>query len=106
MFAEEDNKEVIERTLDCIREMCEVLGAGAIVNKLEDLVKVLLQLLDKKAFCQLKGGAGNANMDEDDEDGEKDDEEEEEDEEDLDHDEIILGNTTDLIIDLSKCLGD
>lgn len=45
-------------------------------------------------------------MDEDDEDGEKDDEEEEEDEEDLDHDEIILGNTTDLIIDLSKCLGD
>ena len=46
-------------------------------------------------------------MDEDDEDGEKEeDDEEEEDEEDLDHDEIILGNTTDLIIDLSKCFGD
>jgi len=35
-----------------------------------------------------------------------DDEEESEDEEDLDHDEMILGCTTDLIISLSKATGD
>jgi hypothetical protein len=33
-------------------------------------------------------------------------EEEEEDEEDLDHDEIILGNATDVLISVSKALGD
>jgi hypothetical protein len=44
---------------------------------------------------------------EDNEDEEKDSEEEDsDDEEDLDHDEIILGNTTDVVIALSKALGD
>ena len=33
-------------------------------------------------------------------------EEESDEDEDLDHDEIILGNTTDVIIALSKALGD
>lgn len=33
IFEEEDNKEVIEKTLECIREMCEVLGPAAIANK-------------------------------------------------------------------------
>ena len=51
---------------------------------------------------------GNDDMDEEEEEGkdENDSEEDEEDEEDLDHDEIILGNTTDLIVSLSKCMGD
>ena len=35
-----------------------------------------------------------------------DEEEESEDEEDLDHDELVLGCTTDLIISLSKATGD
>lgn len=37
--------------------------------------------------------------------GEKDSDEEEEDSEDMDHDEIILGNSTDLIISMSNALG-
>ena len=49
-------------------------------------------------------------MDEDEEgdDGFKDEDEEEDDEddEDLDHDEIILGNTTDVISELAHALGD
>ena len=48
-------------------------------------------------------------MGEDEEEAFEDDEEEEEEEEneeDLDHDEIILGNTTDVIIAMSKVLGD
>lgn len=43
----------------------------------------------------------------DQEDIEEDEEEEEDDDdEDIDHDEIILGNTTDVIISLSRALGD
>ena len=42
IFEEEENKEVIEKTLECIREMCEVLGPAAIVNQVEKITKVLL----------------------------------------------------------------
>jgi len=48
-------------------------------------------------------------MEEEDEDGfkdEDDEEDEEDDDEDMDHDEIILGNTTDLIIEMARALGD
>ena len=46
--------------------------------------------------------------DEEGDDGFKDEDEEEEDEddEDLDHDEIILGNPTDVISELAHALGD
>lgn len=44
--------------------------------------------------------------DEDDEEQEEEEGSDEEDEEDMDHDEIILGNTTDVIIAMSKALGD
>lgn len=37
---------------------------------------------------------------------ESDSDYDEEDDEDLDHDEVILGNTTDVVISLSNCLGD
>ncbi len=36
----------------------------------------------------------------------EDEEEDEDDDEDLDHDEIILGNATDVLISVSKALGD
>lgn len=39
-------------------------------------------------------------------DDSEDEEEGSEDEEDLDHDEIILGNATDVLISVSKVLGD
>jgi len=35
----------------------------------------------------------------------KESDDEEEDEDDMDHDEIILGNTTDVIISMSKAMG-
>lgn len=35
IFEDEANKEVIEKTLECIREMCEELGPGSIVNQLD-----------------------------------------------------------------------
>lgn len=32
IFEDEQNKEVIEKTLECIRELAEELGPGSIVN--------------------------------------------------------------------------
>lgn len=32
IFEDEQNKEVIEKTLECIRDFCEELGPSAIVN--------------------------------------------------------------------------
>lgn len=68
-------------------------------------------MLEKKAFCQTKTTDDEDIGDNDDKKEYEDDEEvpdddEDDDEEDIDHDEIILGNTTDLIISLSKALGD
>ncbi len=67
--------------------------------------------MDKRAFCQVKNKDFGGEAEEEEEDAdefkdEPDDDEEDEDEEDLDHDEIILGNTTDVIIALSKAYGD
>ena len=57
IFEQEDNKEVIEKTLECVREACEVFGPGVIAPHAAKLIeKVVLPLLDKKAFCQMKGG--------------------------------------------------
>jgi importin-4 len=54
------------------------------------------------------GSGEKAEGDDDDEDGEDhgDDDEDDDDEEDMDHDEIILGNTTDVIIEVARALGD
>jgi hypothetical protein len=38
IFEEEENKEVIEKTLECVREMCEVLGPAAIATHSDKLV--------------------------------------------------------------------
>jgi hypothetical protein len=69
LFEAEDSKEVIEKTLECIREMCEEYGPSSIVDHADKLVETLLLLLDKKAFCQVKGaGSGNKGDGEEEED--------------------------------------
>jgi hypothetical protein len=42
---------VIEKTLECIREMGEDLGPGSIVNNLDNILKYVVMLLEKRAFC-------------------------------------------------------
>lgn len=54
IIEDEDSKEVIEKTLECIRDVCEELGPGAIVNQIDKIVNFVNLLLDKKAFCQTK----------------------------------------------------
>jgi hypothetical protein len=70
LFDQEDNKEVIEKTLECFREMCEVFGPAGVEKHTDKIVEVILLLLDKKAYCQTKGkekGDKDNGMDEEDE---------------------------------------
>lgn len=75
------------------------MGPAGLTNNLDLVMASLEQLLEKSARCQIKMG-GNV-MDDSDEQ-----EQSESDDEDLDHDEIILGNATDVVISVSKALGD
>ena len=109
-MAKELNKEVIEKVLECVRDMADEMGPASLEDHMEWIVGCLEQLLDKTAPCQTGEmqedgtgeNAGNAAGDEDD----SGDDSASIDEEDLDHDELILGNATDLIVALSKCLQD
>jgi hypothetical protein len=98
----EGNKEVIEKLLECVRDLADEMGPASLESHIEWVITSLENLLDKKTTCQVKGGNDGMGDDEQDEE----DSEPEEDEEDLDHDEIILGNTTDVIISVSKCMGE
>ena len=75
------------------------MGPAGLANNLDLVMASLEQLLEKSARCQIKMGGGD--MDDSDEQ-----EQSESEDEDLDHDEIILGNATDVVISVSKALGD
>uniref|UniRef100_A0A7S3FVR3 Importin N-terminal domain-containing protein n=1 Tax=Strombidium rassoulzadegani TaxID=1082188 RepID=A0A7S3FVR3_9SPIT len=107
LLEEEEDKTVIERVLENMREMNEDMGPAPFANFMDKLVQQLILFLDKKAFCQTKLKTGEEEEDlEDVEDGEEDGSDEEEDEEDdIDHDEIIFGNVSDIIYTLSRALG-
>ena len=98
----EDNKEVIEKLLECIRDLADEMGPASVESHIEWIITSIEALLEKKTNCQIKGG--NDEMSEEEKD--EDDSDEEDSDEDMDHDEIILGNATDLIIAISKCMGD
>lgn len=89
----------MEKVLENFRDIAAEMGPAAVTDYMEPILGVIEKLLDKKAVCQQKDAFAM-------EDGQDDDNSCEEDEEDLDHDEVILGNTTDLINELSKCLKD
>lgn len=101
IMEKELRKEIVEKALECIRDLLEEIGPASIESHIDWLINTIESLLDKTSFCQT-GKSPNevAGLDEEDDD----DDSEADDEEDLDHDEIILGNATDLIIQLSKCL--
>lgn len=104
LFESEFNKEVIEKVLECIRDLADEMGPCSLATHLDVIIEFVEILLDKQAFCQtrnLKVDDPEGQGDEDD-----DDEEDEEDGEDMDHDEIILGNATDVLVSLAKCFQD
>ena len=111
LLDQEDNKEVIERVLENLRDFCDEFGPAVFQNCMDKLVGYIVTFLKKKAFCQTNQLEDDADVDVA-EDGEKEndfedseDSEEEEEDDGIDHDEIILGNITDLINWLAKTLG-
>lgn len=107
IFDDEDNKEVIERVLSNIRELSEDLGPAAFKDNIDKIVKYMIMFLEKKTFCQTRVKEGEDEEDLVDDENEGEDEEEEEDSDDgIDHDEIILGNVTDIIYSLARAFGD
>lgn len=106
LLEQEDEKEVIESVLERLREFCEQFGPAAVASQLDKLVALLIKFLDKKAFCQTKM-LEDENPDdlEDCEEDDDEDEEEEEGDDGIDHDELIFGNVSDLIIALARAFG-
>ena len=51
-MAKELNKEVIEKVLECVRDMAEEMGPASLEDHMEWIVGCLEQLLDKTAPCQ------------------------------------------------------
>lgn len=68
LLNDEQNKEVIEKTLECIRDLADEMGPGAFTEgDLMCIVMALKSLLDKTSFCQTGEGA---DIEEDDDDSE------------------------------------
>ena len=109
IFDQEEDKSVIERVLENMIQMSEDLGPAAFEQTMDQVMKYLIQFLEKKAYCQTKMMPGEKDEDLEDVEDEnpEDDEDEEEEEEDdgIDHDEIIFGNTSDVIIALARAMG-
>lgn len=108
LLEQEEEKVVVESVLERLRDFLEQFGPASVHVQLDTLVSLIIKFLDKKAFCQTRI------MDDEDpddledvaDDDDDDDEEEEEDEDDgIDHDELILGNISDLIINLARAYG-
>lgn len=67
----------------------------------------MIMFLEKKTFCQTRVKEGEDEEDlEDDDENEEEDQEEEDSDDGIDHDEIILGNVTDIIYSLARAFGD
>ena len=77
-------------------------GPAVFVMHAPKLIEFIIAFLQKKTFCQsgeFDDGEGE------DVNPEEDDEEDEEGDDGIDHDEIILGNVTDLILYWARALG-
>lgn len=96
IIADED-KEVVEKVLECIRDIAEEFGPSGIEAHINLIMASVDQLLDKAARCQIGRDSGT--------DSEDSANNEESDGEDMDHDEIVLGNSTDVLNAVAKALG-
>jgi hypothetical protein len=94
---DEGNKEVIEKVLECIRDIADEMGPAGVMEHIEFIITSLETLLDKDAVCQTRGKEAQSDGVGGEDDDEPEDHESEEDEEDLDHD---------VMISLARCLTD
>ena len=109
VFDQEEDKTVIERVLENMRELSEDLGPAAFQLNVPEIMKYIALFLNKKAFCQTKMREGEDDDDLEDVEGEGPDEdeasEEESEDDGIDHDEVIFGNVSDLIICMARAMG-
>ena len=99
----EVSKEVVEKVLECIRDMADEMGPDSVIDHIDWIIDLIEQLLDKTALCQNPQAKEERGPDEE---GDDDDDSDEDSDEDLDHDELILGNATDLTTSLATCFAD
>jgi len=52
---DEGNKEVIEKVLECIRDIADEMGPAGVMEHIEFIITSLETLLDKDAVCQTRG---------------------------------------------------
>ena len=50
-MAKELNKEVVEKVIECVRDMANVMGPASVEDHMDWIVGFLEQLLEKKAPC-------------------------------------------------------
>ena len=55
----EGNKEVIEKLLECVRDLADEMGPASLVDEIEWIITSLEDLLEKKASCQVKNAREN-----------------------------------------------
>lgn len=68
LFAQEESKEVVEKVLECVKDLADELGPSGIEQNLELVMASVDQLLEKGARCQAGRGGPN-NMDDSDDEG-------------------------------------
>jgi hypothetical protein len=103
LFKSEENKEVIERVLENMREMVIDFGPAVFVLHAPKVIECIIAFLQKKTFCQSGEFGGDDEVE--DVNPEEDEDEPEEEDDGIDHDEIILGNVSDLILYWARALG-
>lgn len=89
-------------------------GPAVFQNSLEEVLKYIQLLLQKKSFCQGNLDALEEEMGaeaqekgdfEDESDENPEDESEDEEDDGINHDEVILGNSTDVVLYLARAYG-
>jgi len=98
VFESEDDNDVIERMMQSLIEITDILGPAIYVNRLDQILLLINNLLENKNFNVDHEDKGEGDFE--DVEGEHDDEEE------IDHNEMVLANVTELITGIARAIGE
>ena len=99
VFDTEDANDVIERMMQSLIEVTDVLGPAVYEDRLDQILILINNLLENKDFgAEPKEGEGG--------EGDFEDLEEGHEEEDIDHNEMVLANVTELVTSVARALGE
>ena len=99
VFDTEDSNDVIERMIQSLIEITDILGPAIFEDRLDQILLLINNLLENKNFgVDTKEGEGG--------EGDFEDVEEGHEEEEIDHNEMVLANVTELITSVARALGE